>query len=82
MQINKRNHAAQLASRGSNALHTLLYFKDRHVEEEVMLAVLSQKPKQKRRKQFDILLNASCLAGDGHEGSGEWICRPHPALRY
>jgi exosome complex exonuclease DIS3/RRP44 len=35
--INKRNHAAQLASRGSNALHTLLYFKDREVREDAMV---------------------------------------------
>eukprot|EP01051_Picozoa_sp_SAG22_P027902 SAG22_NODE_9576_length_581_cov_4.800830_1_plen_164_part_10 len=40
--INKRNHASQLASRGSNALHTLLYFKHRPVEEEAMVMKLRE----------------------------------------
>ena len=35
--INRRNHAAQLASRGSTALHTLLYFKNNPVFEEAMV---------------------------------------------
>jgi len=35
--INRRNHASQLASRGSTALHTLLYFKNNPVEEEAMV---------------------------------------------
>lgn len=35
--INRRNHAAQMASRGSTALHTLLYFKNREVLEEAMV---------------------------------------------
>lgn len=35
--INRRNHAAQLASRGSTALHTLLYFKNNPVREEAMV---------------------------------------------
>jgi exosome complex exonuclease DIS3/RRP44 len=35
--INRRNHAAQLASRGSTALHTLLYFKNNPVLEEAMV---------------------------------------------
>jgi exosome complex exonuclease DIS3/RRP44 len=35
--INRRNHASQLASRGSTALHTLLYFKNNPVFEEAMV---------------------------------------------